>query len=152
MRGTDDRRLVLDDYCSILYNSTFKTTIFVTKSGSVSIYNIEDGSDSIQFCIPNSFKESSGSDGTNLDLQKTTSMQQQSSGASNFIVQAILDGSDKRLIVLTVSGALQFWNFTCGMLLFEVDMQVVTSSISYSTRNFTHSCHNLTPNLSQLHS
>ena len=47
--------------------------------------------------------------------------------STNFIIAACLDGADRRLIVYTQIGVVQFWNYTTGSLLFEVNPQVPTS-------------------------
>ncbi len=51
--------------------------------------------------------------------------------SSNFITMACLDGADKRLIIYTHIGVVQFWNYTTGILLFEVHPQVPTSMGMY---------------------
>ena len=144
---------LFDDICSVLYNRTFKTVICISKAGNVAIYNIEDGSDSNRFTIPNNTPPSLADEGvispdrtinstsqrndsamsdTLRNTQISTKQQKEQHyhhlpTASNFITMACLDAVDKRLVIYTHVGIVQFWNFTTGTLLFEVNPQVPTS-------------------------
>ena len=89
---------MIDDICSMLYNKTFKTLFVISNAGSVVIYNIEDGSDCNRFQIP--YPRRSSDDEAQV-LQIIAKK-------AKFIQQASLDASDRRLIVLTSRGSIQF--------------------------------------------
>jgi WD40 repeat protein len=89
---------MIDDMCSILYNKTFKTLFVISNAGSVVIYNIEDGSDCNRFQIPYPRRPSDDEAQVLQIIAKKT----------KFIQQASLDASDRRLIVLTSRGSIQF--------------------------------------------
>jgi hypothetical protein len=92
----------------VLYNKAFKTAISVAFSGAVVVYNIEDGSDCARFHIPQTMPQTS-----------ITVAKKDEPGPAKFILQAILDDPEKRLIVLTCYGTVQLWNFICGSMIFE---------------------------------
>ena len=120
-----------NDLCSVLYNRTFKTILCVGRAGNVAIYNIEDGSDSNRFMIPNNTPLFMTTKIDNEKQNNTHKYRDSKSSSANFITMACLDGADKRLIIYTQIGVVQFWNFTTGTLLFEVNPQVPTSMGTY---------------------
>ena len=137
----------LDDLCTVLYNRTYKTVLFVSRGGIVSIHNIEDGSDSNRFIIPPPASEAIGNQTihvsgmkTSINLGVTGSIKdtQDSGIGQHVIMQACLDSTDKRLIVLTSSFTVQFWDFTRGAILFEVVPQVPTSIVHLTHRGNDH--------------
>jgi len=124
-----------EDLRAALYNESFRQAVIVMSSGSVRVYNVNDGSVAAKFCISAGGErpESKSSSGDNIvssaanTSTKNIANNNNNNGNNNetkkdpvtglgmpLIAGARLDKSERRLIICTTDNEIQLWNFNNG--------------------------------------
>lgn len=101
---------LVDDILVCLQNKSFKATIIVTTEGIVSVYQSDTGATINQFNLQNSQEKASREE----NHAKLAGIKEP------VVIHALLDSSERRLIVVTGTGLIQHWNFHSGACLSSI--------------------------------
>ena len=97
----------VDDILVCLQNKSFKETIIVSTEGIVSVYHADTGATINQFSLQNSEEKALREEYHALHAGIKDPV----------VVHALLDKSERRLVVVTGTGLIQHWNFHSGACL-----------------------------------